>query len=555
MNIKKIELTNFMGHTKRSIDIPDKGLVIISGENGAGKSSFIEGVATAVWGKTLRGTTPWRADEAGSARVEADIGVFERKITKAGTKSAHVDLQGGSAPAPVFDSLTKAKDAAVQVVGDFGVWRRTHVFSSVDADNFSATSDTGRKELLEEILNLKKLAAASDKAQQALKKSEAKAARCAADREAYARDRETMTACIVAAGDPPTLQGVPPAELQGLIDLRDGAAGVVGELRAALRNSMLQMPPPPSSSAADAAAHRLQLARKHLTKAKQGLCDACGQTIAAEHLEQAEKDFTTAEKDDDRERGALAAELEKWERAKRAIKTAATQDELALKEAEGYLDKIQQELAKQQAEANAFVQSTKERVAYAARLNQLQSRWQLCDDMELIAAGDLVVAQRAVEFDTAVAKVLSMKGVRSRILTRCISTIETVANVYLSRLCQRPMEVRIQPYSTSASGVTTEKISMEVIGAGDGNGYWAASGGERRRIDAAVLLAFADIAAAVGQSYGTIWMDEVFDTLDDSGVDAVVEVLEEIAATRAVVVITHSKMLKNLNAVHIKIED
>jgi DNA repair exonuclease SbcCD ATPase subunit len=50
-------------------------------------------------------------------------------------------------------------------------------------------------------------------------------------------------------------------------------------------------------------------------------------------------------------------------------------------------------------------------------------------------------------------------------------------------------------------------------------------------------------AAARGERGGTLWFDEVFDALDQDGLEAVAGALEELASTRMVMVITHSPEL------------
>jgi len=106
------------------------------------------------------------------------------------------------------------------------------------------------------------------------------------------------------------------------------------------------------------------------------------------------------------------------------------------------------------------------------------------------------------------------------------------------------VSLQLSPYTERKSGVVSDSISIKVSGVGGGRGYKAASGGERRRIDAALLLALAEVSsAAAGQAPGTLWMDEVFDALDEEGVDAVSDVLAELAEERAVVLITHSSVL------------
>jgi len=118
--------------------------------------------------------------------------------------------------------------------------------------------------------------------------------------------------------------------------------------------------------------------------------------------------------------------------------------------------------------------------------------------------------------------------------------------------------LRLSPYQEKKSGGVTDSISLEIEGAGGGYGYKAASAGERRRIDVALLFALSEISSAAhGTMAGTLFVDECFDGLDSVGVPRVVEAVRELANRRAVVVISHDEDLKDLldPALHLKIED
>ncbi len=105
------------------------------------------------------------------------------------------------------------------------------------------------------------------------------------------------------------------------------------------------------------------------------------------------------------------------------------------------------------------------------------------------------------------------------------------------------MTISLRPYSELKKGGTNDSISLEVHGLGRGS-YKSTSGGERRRVDVALLLALGEVAAAArGGVPGTLFFDEVFDCLDDAGIEAIGDVLAELAKARCVVVITHSKPL------------
>ena len=79
------------------------------------------------------------------------------------------------------------------------------------------------------------------------------------------------------------------------------------------------------------------------------------------------------------------------------------------------------------------------------------------------------------------------------------------------------------------------------------NLYAANSAGEKRRIDLCVSLALADLLAArSSHQINFMFLDEVFESLDESGVDAVMQLLEYLQESReSIFVITHLEGLKS----------
>jgi DNA repair exonuclease SbcCD ATPase subunit len=149
----------------------------------------------------------------------------------------------------------------------------------------------------------------------------------------------------------------------------------------------------------------------------------------------------------------------------------------------------------------------------------------------------------------AVEKVLGLRGVRATVLDGALRAVEGVANVWLARLGLPGLALTL--------AMVDDKVALDVQGAGGGHGYAGASAGERRRVALALMLALAEIAQASGGGVpGTLWFDEVFDVLDEDGVTAVCATLEELAAERCVVVITHNPVvIEQLpNAAHLRME-
>jgi DNA repair exonuclease SbcCD ATPase subunit len=154
-------------------------------------------------------------------------------------------------------------------------------------------------------------------------------------------------------------------------------------------------------------------------------------------------------------------------------------------------------------------------------------------------------------------QVLGLKGVRAHVLGRALGGIEQVANGWLARIAGPGMRLHLSAYTEKKTGGTSDAISLEVEGAGGGHGYRGASGGERRRCDIALLFALAEVAgAAHGLKPGLLLLDEVFDALDDDGVEAVCQVLGDLGETRQVVVISHNDRLVDRlpKRLHLRVE-
>lgn len=173
MLIRKIEMENFMVATKRVVDLPATGITLITGPNGSGKSTIAEAVVTAGWNKSLRKPTSRRTrgfhkKEAGKVTVHTDDDmVITRTCNKSGTLGLEFTVGGG--PPTKYTTTTKAQEALEAHVGSYDLWRRSCVFTSGNAANFTDATDAERRELLEDLLDLDQFATAHDIAKKKLK--------------------------------------------------------------------------------------------------------------------------------------------------------------------------------------------------------------------------------------------------------------------------------------------------------------------------------------------------------------------------------------------------
>lgn len=512
MKIERISGRGVVGWKDVDLELPGSGVVLVTGANGAGKSTLIEAVAAACWGKTVRGTPPWQ-DGAGEVVLRANG--IEVARTRKGGRSA-LTFDGGGAD--VYDTATKAQEGLDAIVGSFDVWRRTAVFSGADAAHFTLATDGERKRLLEALLRLERF----DPALEACRKdlTAARKVLVAAERDAAVAEatvsthRSALDAMKLAGGEGGEDPAVLEAKARHLGKLAGEAEVALAEAQE--RFSRAQREAGAGDAEANAAAHAA-------SKLKEGPCHVCGQAITAEMR-----------------RAALTRADDAARRAKAGKERAA-----------GALEELRQEVAELRSEHASVDRAAREaeqrwRLAVQAARRAQEAEAAQARALENLARAEEALAearQRAQEAARdegeleAVEAALGLRGVRAAVLGRTLAGIEAVANAWLGRIAGDGLRLRL-----AETGDRRDAISLEVEGAGGGHGYRAASAGERRRIDVSLLLALAEVSAgAAGREPGTVFFDEVFDHLDEDGVERVAAALEELARDRCAVVITHSR--------------
>ena len=566
MRIRSLKLHNFMSHDATNLAFPSVGVVLVTGDNRQGKSSIIEAVATTAWGKTLRTTKPWRTGQDGMTALAADGIAIERTYSaEKGTKLYWSLVDDGTETGDVFDSMqrlggteadgtdnprfeskTQAQNALDRLIGPYDVWRRSSTFSSQDAAHFSLATDSERKRLLETILGLDIFDSALEECRADLRKAEkgyadagGAAYRANADLNA-ARGRlgDAERAFELAEAEiPPELPRASEADLAKLRKHIADLTKAVGLARDALRHV---------EGVSYVALSELRRAEDNERRSKRdtSTCPTCGQKLPGEakkhvaaDLDALRKKAEAAQKETEAKEKAVAAETAELEELLRGVNA-----------------RLSAKLGENRAADERDVYRRRAEAAKARAAGDLDAaREALRKATKTAAEAEAREAALLVERETlgAVEVVLGLKGVRVGVLAQSLAGLGAVANAWLGRLGIPEMSLTLKPYSEKKSGGVTDSIGVELAGAGGGHGYKAGSGGERRRVDLALLLGLSEVAtAATGSAPGTLFFDELFDALDSDGVKAVSVALEDLAKDRCVVVISHNpELVRELPAV------
>lgn len=196
------------------------------------------------------------------------------------------------------------------------------------------------------------------------------------------------------------------------------------------------------------------------------------------------------------------------------------------------------ELEKRRAEVNPYVELVEQAKQVESDLDfQMEKKGMISDSLD--------EQNEILEY---VIEMFGQKGVKSLLLDTVTPQLNLFANEYIEMLAEE-CEVNFTTLSTLQSGEQRDKFSVEISHKHGGKSYAASSGGEKSRVDIAVLLALGDVAAARASTHVDLrLLDEPFESLDAIGCERVVRLLQEKIAPKVgtVMVMTHSEQLASL---------
>lgn len=455
------------------------GLLLVHGTNGAGKSSrMVDAPSYAFWGKTERGVDPWSA-QAGFVSVETDAFTITRRWTG---KSLSVRLTD-PLRATEFSTNTAATAEVCRRYMTLDAWKLCARLTSNDIAAFSRAAAAKELSMLESVLGLswvkRASAAASSKHREAQSALTEISYSQKQNQQQVAHIEHTIALAEMLIGEVPTPPPFTKPTEQYIADLRLQIAG---------HHSQTQR----------------RLAEQHTDeRTSRGSCPTCKRPWV--HTQGSE------------------APQEKW---------APQLDEGAqvAQRVWGLLDAAKD----QQAAWASYEFAVRSRQAKLQQLNLPREHERLLDALcdALAIDADLQGAQKQAEIAAAVYQLYSAGGVRELLLKSALSQLAQTATEYAAALGLGHTSIGLDLRADNG------KIEFSATGVGGKHGYDGASSGQRRRIDIAMALAMAD-NSRYGKR-GTLWLDEVFDSLDEDGIDQVVSLVSQLAQQRQVILLTHN---------------
>lgn len=143
--------------------------------------------------------------------------------------------------------------------------------------------------------------------------------------------------------------------------------------------------------------------------------------------------------------------------------------------------------------------------------------------------------------------VFSDRGVKSHVLDLVTPYLTNRVNYYLSILTNGTITATISTQSESKSGNVSDKMSIDIDTVDGGSNYNELSTGEKKRVNIAVSLSLQDYVLSKNPEINLNVFDEIFDGLDEDGILQVMKLLTERNKTIGTIyVISHNQALKDM---------
>jgi DNA repair exonuclease SbcCD ATPase subunit len=211
-----------------------------------------------------------------------------------------------------------------------------------------------------------------------------------------------------------------------------------------------------------------------------------------------------------------------------------------------------EEVAKQQAESEAYKKQLLEKEQtknpYADILNSLNEKQKALKENTDKSYKELKEVEKLIPYYEYLLSVFGKEGIKSFVIDQIVPTLNQQVEYWMQILYQGAIKVTFDKL-LNVTLVNNASQNEMVFGQG--------SGGERRRIDLAVMLAFRQVMKlSTNKDPNIVFFDEPAENLDEEGALRFFDVLQDMAKDSKVYVITHNvtllEQLRNCNTILIE---
>jgi len=583
IHLVAIKAENFLSFRQFSLDLHKDGLYLISGwnqrgldSNGSGKSSILEAICFALFGKTSTGLGPdavrnWAVKEGMVVQLDLESGETRYRIVRKDKQVQFYENEQSTGATHKRDIQTVINDTFKT---NYELFTSATFFANTKPF-LAAQTDKDKKELFKPIFQLGRLDKAYDKVREmsdlihtnmdnlnglSSKKTSAMeenkdvivdlSKKILEWDKTIAKTAEQLKASMLSL-----FTGTNTDLSTRVAELADKGAMILEDIEAcrplveAWREELHSR-----RVASSVDAHRRDeiervLGDSQLLKTHE-ICSSCGQVVTKDTLDRHIQELVN-------EQDTLSREI--IEHTTRCIEL----DQLLLSHAEkeerlstlkaSYLS-AKADLAMQLQVAESNITRKKDielqlsklygsPCPYEETIGKLKEKVQIAE--KEILEMDVQIKALSTKYDAlAFLKwVFSKEGVSSYIMERAYGRLESLANRYLSLISSEGFQIEIKPQRELKSKALKEEIDIVITTQGKRIPYWGLSGGQRQRVNIALLISTYRLCRDLGiNNFDFLLLDEVLDlSLADKGQSDTIKLLRRLLSEEIgqVFVISH----------------
>lgn len=525
-------------------------MVLLSGRNGAGKSSVGEALVWVLYGETTDGRRAdavrrWGSKGACSVTLELEINGSLVNVTRGrGPNFLNLFIDGEQRNgATTKETQSKLLSLVGLDVHSF----KSVVFSPQGSSTFLERTDAERKEILDQILGTERFKRAQEKVRKISAEcfevvSEIEHSVSSTEKvvEALEESKQSLHEQKQAWEDKRSTQlrelrqRLLPAsekrELEALVEASESALRDAEESNARLSDALDHYSS--LEAAVEQAKRELEACVEPAAPKEPGTtCGECGQEyldrgeIIAKYVQEMKKwgdelDAARARRETLEDHYVTVVEALAREEKPQFISTADIKNKAG---AAHYKIRNDNDLLQKMKELEAADYPIQDALENLDR--QIDEQKLLIDKNLLLLSQERQKLESLSFWDRA----FGPAGVKSLLFSEALPYINERASIYLSALSEAPVNISISSQSTTKSGTIQEKIDITVSYGNTPPDLKSKSGGETKRINLAILLALGDLARMYSQSRINMrFFDEPFENLDPEGTQRVSALLKEI---------------------------
>jgi len=485
--IRSLRIKRFLGAENVTYTF-SPGVTLITGPNGSGKTTILEGLQWSIWGKNARS-----ADIGTETTIKTEKTTLTRTVNKSGEAVTYNSTK---------TSKTKILGEVTEEFGDYSAWSNTMLINGKTVGRFFKIGNSDRWALIAKIVGAEEFYKSKQVAlEQARLCRDKVVALEEKKRNSEYNCRHIQTSITRACGYSMEYEELEAFDPEALLEEEITA-------KAGLNQEAASFP------SFEDAIQRLQIAQGNLQiellDIQEELCKECKQPLQDKRVAILEK--MSSIKDELAEvRAAYAESKSRYNKHRDNIRAISAKRE-ERNRAEGRKERCEQNWENWDGEIITGI---------AEYIRELTARDTISDELE--------AKRKEKEVFSMSAEALEKAG--DMLIGKVIVSLTSIANTFLETI-----ESKIRVEISCSGRAIYIKTNLP------GESYENCSSGEQRRIDLCMTFALASIVSEIGRipEESPYVIDEAFDSLDEQGIAAVLLLACKLAETRQVFLVSHT---------------